>query len=73
MPPRRDSVLDPSVTARVSIEAGSTFGWMKYTGFKGMNIGIDDFGASAPAPIIYEKFGITTDKLVEAAKACMKA
>lgn len=48
----RDSVLPPSVTARVSVEAGSTFGWMKYTGFQGANIGVDDFGASAPGAFV---------------------
>lgn len=41
-------MLLPEVQCRVSVEAGSTFGWVKYTGPKGTNIGIDDFGASAP-------------------------
>jgi len=48
------SVLPPAVKARVSIEAGSTFGWHKYVGDHGISIGVDDFGASAPANIIYE-------------------
>ena len=55
----RNSVLLPDVKARVSVEAGSTFGWHKYVGDKGLCIGIDEFGASAPAPILYEKYGIT--------------
>jgi transketolase len=67
----KDSVLPPSVTARVSVEAGATMGWMKYTGSNGITIGIDEFGASAPAPILYEKFGITVDAVVNAAKSLM--
>jgi transketolase len=54
-----DSVLPPSVTARVSIEAGTTFGWEKWVGQKGKSVGINEFGASAPGPLLYEKFGIT--------------
>ena len=64
----RDSVLPPDVDARVSIEAGSTFGWLKYTGHKGHNIGVDTFGASGPGPALYKEFGITTEAVVAAAK-----
>jgi transketolase len=63
------SVLPPAVKARVSIEAGSTMGWHKYVGDAGVAIGVDGFGASAPAPIIYEKYGITKDAVVKAAKS----
>lgn len=49
------------------LQAGSTFGWCKWTGNKGKNIGIDHFGASGPAPALYEWAGITTAKVVEAA------
>jgi transketolase len=66
------SVLPPAVKARVSIEAGSTFGWHKYVGDHGKSIGVDGWGASAPANVIYEKFGITKAALVQAAKDCMK-
>lgn len=52
-----------------SIEAASTFGWQRYTGLNGVNIGIDSFGASAPAGDLYKHFGITTDALVSAVKA----
>jgi len=52
----------------VSIEAGSTFGWAKYAK---KSIGHDDFGASAPAGILYKEFGITKDAMVAAAKAMM--
>lgn len=55
----KDSVLLPEVKARVSVEAGSTFGWEKWVGDKGRSIGINEFGASAPGPLLYEKFGIT--------------
>lgn len=67
----KDSVLPPNVTARVSVEAGSSFGWAKYLGLKGKHIGIDTFGASAPAPILYEKFGITLNNVIKAAKDVM--
>ncbi|EIE18713.1 transketolase 7 [Coccomyxa subellipsoidea C-169] len=65
----KNSILPPDVTARVSVEAGSTFGWERYVGQKGKAIGVDSFGASAPAPILYEKYGITKAAAVEAAKA----
>jgi len=64
----KDSVLPPDVEARISFEAGSTFGWMKYTGTKGHNIGVDTFGASGPGPALYKEFGITVEALVDAAK-----
>jgi transketolase len=48
---------------RVSIEAGTTFGWERYTGLHGLRIGIDRFGVSAPAPDAYEFFGLTADKI----------
>jgi len=53
----------------VSIEAGSTFGWQKYTGPNGLNIGLDSFGASAPAADLFKHFGFTTDAVVEAIAA----
>src|SRR5688572_1398471 len=48
---------------RVSIEAGATFGWERYTGLHGLRIGIDRFGASAPAGDLYEHFGLTPDAI----------
>lgn len=65
----KESVLPAGVSARVSIEAGSTFGWEKIVGSKGKAIGIDRFGASAPADKIYKEFGLTVEAVVEAAKA----
>jgi transketolase len=64
----RDSVLPPAVRARVSIEAGSTLGWERYIGDAGEAIGVDTFGASAPAEILYEKYGLTVGHIVEVAK-----
>jgi transketolase len=67
----REKVLPPSVTRRVAVEAGTSFGWERWIGQQGKFIGIDDFGASAPANILYEKFGITVDNIVKAAKSQM--
>ncbi len=50
---------------RVSIEAGTTFGWERYTGLHGLRIGIDRFGVSAPAPDAYRYFGLTPDRVAE--------
>ena len=57
---------------RVSIEAGTTFGWERYTGLHGLRIGIDRFGASAPAADLYEHFGLTAPKITERVLAHMK-
>ena len=53
----------------MSVEAGSTFGWLRYVGFKGKSIGVDIFGASGPGPALYEEYGITTKAIVEAANS----
>ncbi|MDP2959479.1 MAG: transketolase [Longimicrobiales bacterium] len=63
----RYQVLPPSVTARVSVEAASTFGWERWVGSRGRCVGLDHFGASAPAEVLYERFGITVQAVVEAA------
>ncbi len=54
----------PADTLKVSIEAGTTFGWERYTGTDGLNIGLDRFGASAPAEELFERFGFSVDKIV---------
>lgn len=64
----QDSVLPKRVKARVSIEAGVTDGWRKYVGDNGESIGINHFGASADYKTLFTEFGITTNKVVEAAK-----
>jgi transketolase len=63
----RESVLPPSVTARVSVEMAATFGWERYVGPKGRSIGMHRFGASAPLKDLLRYFGFTVDKVVEAA------
>jgi transketolase len=64
----RDSVLPPSVIARVSVEQASVFGWCKYVGSSGRSIGMRSFGASAPLKDLVKKFGFTADNVVAAAK-----
>ncbi|HBS54781.1 MAG TPA: transketolase [Stenotrophomonas sp.] len=65
----RESVLPNAVRKRVAIEAGVTGFWRQFVGLDGAVIGIDTFGASAPADKLYKHFGITTDHVVAAAKA----
>jgi transketolase len=65
----RDAVLPPDVTARVSVEQASTFGWERYVGSSGTRIGMVTFGASAPLKELQKKFGFTVDHVVEAARA----
>jgi transketolase len=67
----QDSVLPPSVAARVSIEAGVTFGWSKWLGNGGKAIGIDHYGASAPAEVIFEKLGFTVANVVATVKSLL--
>jgi len=64
----RDAVLPPAQHRRVSIEAGVTFGWREYIGDRGIAIGIDRYGASAPGEVVLEKLGITAAAVVEAVK-----
>lgn len=61
-----EKVLPSAVKNRVSVEAGSTFGWEKWIGNSGTAIGLDTFGESGPAEELYEHFGITTKAVVEA-------
>jgi transketolase len=64
----RDQVLPPSITARVSVEEASTFGWSRFVGMRGESIGMTTFGASAPLKELLKKFGFTADHVVAAAK-----
>jgi transketolase len=64
----RDSVLPPAITARVSVEQASTFGWDRYVGLTGERIGMHTFGASAPLKALLEKFGFTPDRITTAAR-----
>ena len=63
----RDSVLPPGIRARVSIEAATPLGWERYVGLDGVAIGIPHFGASAPAEVLYEQFGLTARHVAEEA------
>ncbi|MDD5280357.1 transketolase [Acidithiobacillus sp.] len=60
----QESVLPASISKRVAIEAGTTGLWYKYVGLHGAVVGIDHFGASAPAPMLFAKFGFTVDNVV---------
>ncbi len=64
----RDHVLPPEVTARVSVEQATTFGWSKYVGPSGASLGIDTYGASAPSKDLLRHFGFTVDRVVAAAR-----
>jgi len=68
----RDTVLPPSVRARVSIEAAAPFGWERYVGLEGAIIGVADFGASAPGPDVMREFGFTIEHVVETAKGVIR-
>ena len=68
----RDSVLPPSVAARVAVELASTLGWARYTGTTGEILGMKTFGASAPLKVLQQEFGFTQEHVVVAAKAQLK-
>ena len=63
------SVIPPAVTARVSVEQASTFGWSRFVGPSGHSIGMHTFGASAPLKALQKKFGFTPEQVAAAAKA----
>jgi transketolase len=65
----RERVLPSSITARVSVEAASSFGWCRWTGSRGTAIGLDHFGASAPAERLFKEFGFTPDHVAAAVRA----
>lgn len=67
----RDTVIPPEVTARISVELGSTMGWALYHGSAGRAIGMRTFGASAPLKELQKKFGFTPDSLLSAARSLL--
>ncbi len=69
----REDVLPSAVRARVSVEAGATLGWWRYLGTYGRPVGLDHFGASAPAPTLYANFGITSEAVAAAARESIAA
>jgi transketolase len=69
----RDAVLPPNVTARVSVEAASPFGWERYVGRDGVIIGVDRFGASAPGATVMREYGFTAEHIVAAVKQLLES
>ncbi|KJL19717.1 Transketolase [Microbacterium oxydans] len=69
----RESVLPAAITARVSVEAGSVLSWRGIVGDRGRSVGIDHFGASADYKTLFEKFGITTEAVIAAARETIAA
>lgn len=69
----RESVLPREVRARVAVEAAADFGWDRYVGLDGKTITMQGFGASAPAQILFEKYGFTVDNVVKTMKAVLQA
>ncbi|MEW6074469.1 MAG: transketolase [Planctomycetota bacterium] len=67
--PYRESVLPPALSARVAVEAGTTFGWERWAGERGVVLGLDRFGASAPAAVLLRELGFTAERVAEAALA----
>ena len=64
----REAVLPKALTARVSVEAGVTFGWERFVGDRGISIGVDKYGASAPDKALFEHYGLTVAKVIEAVR-----
>jgi transketolase len=67
----QDSVLPPSVIARVTVEEASPLGWTRYAGGSGVVLGMHSFGMSAPIAVVTKHFGFTADHIVDAAKKTM--
>ncbi len=67
----RDSVLPPSVQARLAVEAGVSQGWHRYVGDRGDVIGVDRFGASAPGPVVMREYGFSTANVCQRALALL--
>jgi transketolase len=72
-PEYRDSVLPSTVTARVSVEQASTFGWERYVGTGGRTLGMRTFGASAPLKELQQRFGFTVERVMEAAREQLRS
>ncbi|NVM25251.1 MAG: transketolase, partial [Desulfobacterales bacterium] len=68
----RETVLPGQAKVRVAVEAGIKLGWEHYIGLEGAVVGMESFGASAPASVLYEKFGITAEHVVQATKTLLK-
>jgi transketolase len=64
----KDRVLPPAVAARIAVEQAATLGWERYVGLRGITIGMETFGASAPLAALQGKFGFTVAHIVDQAK-----
>jgi len=69
----QDEVLPPNVGARLAVELGVRQGWERYIGERGAMLGVDHFGASAPAEVILREFGFTVENVVARAKSLLAA
>jgi transketolase len=67
----KESVFPKAVRKRLSVEAGTSMGWCRYTTDEGASISVDTFGASAPDKVVFEKYGFTVDNVVAKAKALL--
>ena len=68
----RDEVLPPDVTAKLAVEMGVSMGWDRYVGPHGAVLGVDRYGASAPAKVLLPEYGFTVDNVIKHAKALLK-
>ena len=69
----RESVLPAAVTARVAVEAGVTAAWYQFVGLQGKVVGLDTFGESAPAGVLFKHFGFTVENVVAAVESVLSA
>jgi len=69
----RESVLPGAIRARVAVEAGVTAGWASFVGDAGRVVGVDRFGASAPAGVLFEQYGLTVEKVSQAVRDSLAA
>lgn len=68
----KEKILPQTVEKRLVVEAGSSICWGKYLGFKGKSVTIDTFGASAPANVLFKKYGFTVENVVNKALSMLK-
>ena len=68
----QDAVLPRAVTARVAVEAATPFGWHQWVGRDGVIVGVDRFGASAPGEVLMREYGITPERVAEAARKLVR-
>jgi len=67
----RDAVLPPAVSARLAVEAGVSQGWERYIGARGDMLGVERFGASAPAVVVLREYGFSVDNVSARARALL--